>query len=55
MKLKFTLGFQEKLEKQIEFIAKDKSIASRKFKNDLLTRIKEIPVMPYKKPKIYFL
>jgi plasmid stabilization system protein ParE len=55
MKLKISRGFLEKLEKQISFIAKDKSAAARKFKNELLDRIKEIPGMPIKTRSLFYL
>lgn len=55
MKIKFLKGFSLKLEGQIHYIAKDKPQAARKFKNDLLNRIKELDTMPYKyKQSIYF-
>ena len=54
MKLKISRGFLQKLEKQIDFIAKDKPGAARKFKNELLTRIKEITGMPFKNRKSVF-
>lgn len=47
MKLKITKSFRDKLNNQIEYIAKDKPIAARKFKNDILKLIEEIPKMPY--------
>ena len=47
MKLKFTKGFREKLNAQVDYIAKDKPTAARRFKNDLIARIKEIPDMPF--------
>jgi plasmid stabilization system protein ParE len=54
MKLKFTKGFREKLNAQVDYIAKDKPTAARKFKNDLIARIKEIPEMPFKHRKSIF-
>lgn len=45
MKLKFTKGFREKLNTQVEYIAKDKPAAARRFKNDLMAKIKEMPHM----------
>jgi len=47
MKIKFTESFKDKLNSQVEYIAKDKSKAARKFKNDLLAKVKKIPEMPY--------
>jgi plasmid stabilization system protein ParE len=43
MKIKITRGFRDKLNAQVEYIAKDKPGAARKFKNDIISRIKEIP------------
>ncbi|WP_017732860.1 hypothetical protein [Nafulsella turpanensis] len=40
MKLKFTKGFREKLNAQVDYIAKEKPTAARRFKNDLIARIK---------------
>lgn len=54
MKIKFTKSFKEKLNDQIEFIARDKPSAARKFKNDLLNRIRDISTMPYKNRKSVF-
>ena len=36
MRIKFSDGFVQKLTAQVEFIAIDKPMAARKFKNDLL-------------------
>lgn len=47
MKIKLTKGFKDKLNAQVEFIAKDKPAAARKFKNEIISRIKEIPTKPY--------
>lgn len=55
MKIKVLQPFKEKLNHQIEYIARDKPRAARKFKTDILQRIKQIPQMPYKNRKsIYF-
>jgi plasmid stabilization system protein ParE len=54
MKIKITQSFKEKLNNQVEFIAKDKPSAARKFKNDLLSRIHDISSMPYKNRKSIF-
>ena len=48
MKLKITEGFRDKLNAQITFIAQDKPSAARKFKNDLLEKLRELPTMPFK-------
>jgi plasmid stabilization system protein ParE len=54
MKLKFTKGFREKLNAQVDFIAKDKPDTARKFKNDLIAKINEMPGMPFKHRKSIF-
>ena len=54
MKLKISRSFLQKLDKQIDFIAKDKPGAARKFKHELLDRIKQIPEMPFKNRKSIF-
>ncbi len=55
MKIKVTDNFSNKLACQIEYIAKDKPIAARKFKKELFQQINKIPSMPYKHRKsIYF-
>ena len=54
MKIKITKDFKEKLANQVEFIAKDKPSAARKFKNELIKRIKDIPKMPLKHRKSIF-
>ena len=47
MKLRILKSFRDKLNEQIEYIAKDKPGAARKFKTDILKRIKEVPSMPF--------
>ena len=47
MKLRILKSFRDKLNEQVEYIAKDKPRAARKFKSDILGRIKEIPSMPF--------
>jgi len=54
MKISITEDFKSKLADQAEFIARDKPGAARKFKNELLKRIKEIPKMPKKHRKSIF-
>lgn len=55
MKILFKESFLKRLENQIEYISLDSPKRARKFKNDLLDRIKEIPDNPYKYRKsIYF-
>ena len=54
MKIKITKSFSNKLNKQVDYIAKDKPAAARKFKNDVLREIKGIPNMPYRHRKSIF-
>ncbi len=55
MKIIITESFQEKLEKQVIFIAADSPSRSRKFKNDVISAIRKILPKPYKhRQSIYF-
>jgi plasmid stabilization system protein ParE len=55
MKIKILKSFSLRLADQVEYIAKDKPNAARKFKTDILKQIKALNKMPYKnKPSIYF-
>ena len=54
MRIKLTKSFRDKLTDQIEYIAKDKPSAARKFKSEILNRIQQIPSMPYKNRKSIF-
>lgn len=54
MKIKVLKSFRDKLNHQVEFIAKDKPGAARKFKTEILRRLKEIPKMPLKNGKSIF-
>ena len=54
MKLRIPKSFGEKLNGQVDYIAQDKPGAARKFKSDILERIKEIPKMPYGNRKSIF-
>ena len=54
MKIKVLKSFRDKLNHQVEFIAKEKPGAARKFKAEILRRIKEIPQMPLKNRKSIF-
>ncbi|KAF2508775.1 type II toxin-antitoxin system RelE/ParE family toxin [Flavobacterium sp. P21] len=55
MKVSFTEDFILQLKEQIRYIAKDKPIAARKFKKDLLKNIKKDLVSPFHfKKSIYF-
>lgn len=55
MKIEILFSFREKLGQQVAYIAKDKPEAARKFKNDIIDRIKQLPQNPYSNRKsIYF-
>lgn len=55
MKLRITKTFRDRLNDQVEFITRDKPGAARKFKTEIISRIKDIPKMPYANRKsIYF-
>ncbi len=55
MEVKILKSFSLILADQVEYIAKDKPYAARKFKTDILRVIKALNRMPYKnKPSIYF-
>jgi plasmid stabilization system protein ParE len=47
MRLRILKSFGDKLNDQVDYIAQDKLGAARKFKSDILIRIKDIPKMPY--------
>lgn len=47
MKIKLSQAFRNKLEDQVRYIARDKPIAARNFKKDLLKEIRAIPKMPF--------
>lgn len=55
MKVVFKDSFVDRLEKQIDYISIDSPPRARKFKNDLLNRVKEISKNPFRYRKsIYF-
>ncbi|MFD2292172.1 type II toxin-antitoxin system RelE/ParE family toxin [Mariniflexile gromovii] len=55
MKIKILKSFSIKLADQVEYIAKDKPEAARKFKVDILKAISGIAELPYgNKKSIYF-
>ena len=54
MKIKITKGFRDKLNAQVEYIAKDKPSAARNFKNDVIRKIKDIPAKLYINRKSIF-
>ena len=54
MKVKIAAIFYKKFLKQIDYISNDKPVAARKFKSDILEKLKELPLMPYKNRKSVF-
>jgi plasmid stabilization system protein ParE len=42
------------LSDQLEYIAKDKPNAARKFKSQIIKELKEVPKMPYRNRKSFF-
>jgi plasmid stabilization system protein ParE len=55
MKIIFKESFIIRLEHQVEYIAADSPARARKFKTELLNRIKQIPSNPYQNRKsVYF-
>ena len=54
MRVKISKSFKEKLNDQVEFIAKDKPSAARKFKSEIVQRIREISQMPFINRKSIF-
>jgi len=55
MKIKLHENFVRKLTRQVAYIAADKPKAARKFKNDLIAKIKTTTDYPFKcKKSIYF-
>ena len=55
MKIIFKESFVIQLQNQVEYIAIDSPTRARKFKTELLTRIKKIPLNPYQQRKsVYF-
>ena len=55
MKINLTIEFQNDLIDIVAFIARDKPIAARKFKNELVSNIKKYLITPFScKKSIYF-
>jgi hypothetical protein len=54
MKLGILKTFGDKLNDQVDYIAKDKPNAARKFKSDVLKKIKDVPNMPFANRKSIF-
>lgn len=54
MKIRTTVGFQKKFYRQLEFIAKDKPIAAKKFEKDVVEKISDIFKMPFKNKRSHF-
>ncbi|WP_295061736.1 type II toxin-antitoxin system RelE/ParE family toxin [Sulfurimonas sp.] len=51
MKIRFEENFIDSLALKLQFIAKDKPLAARKFKDELIASCKDILHMPYKHRK----
>jgi plasmid stabilization system protein ParE len=55
MKIIFKESFIRRLENQVEYIAPDSPVQARKFKTELLNKIKQIPLNPTQNRKsVYF-
>ena len=54
MRLRILISFRDKLNDQVDYIARDKPVAARRFKSDVIKRIKSIPRMPYANRKSIF-
>ena len=54
MQIKFDEKFEANLKIILEYIAKDKLSASKKFKRDLFSQIKNLPSFPYKHRKSFY-
>jgi plasmid stabilization system protein ParE len=54
MRLRILTSFGDKLNDHIEYIVKDKPAAARKFKSEVIKRIKGISKMPYANRKSIF-
>lgn len=54
MKIKFSEDFYFLLNEIIDFIAKDKPLAARKFKKDIIIAIKKDLKFPYNYKKSYY-
>lgn len=55
MKIEILLSFKEKLGNQVAFIAKGKPVTARKFKQEIISKIKQLSKNPYSNRKsIYF-
>ncbi|MEX2588608.1 MAG: type II toxin-antitoxin system RelE/ParE family toxin [Chitinophagales bacterium] len=54
MKIEILKSFSNKLEEQVDYIAQDKPGAARKFKNDVLQKLKKLKRLPYAHRKSIF-
>jgi len=54
MQIEFDGKFEESLKLILEYIAKDKLSASKKFRKDLFTQIKNLSNFPYKYRKSFY-
>jgi len=48
MKIKFSKGFLDSLEKQVRYIAQDKKSAAKKFRQDVFAECKALVDFPYR-------
>lgn len=55
MKIETTTEFRRKVERQIQYIYKDKPGAAKNFRKIILKEIRNIPSMPFKNKKCKFL
>lgn len=54
MKLKISKAFKTKLNQQVEYIAQDKPAAAQKFKDDIISQIGKLSLMPFSNRKSIF-
>lgn len=54
MKIQTTTEFRRKVERQIQYISKDKPVTAKKFRNLIVSEIRKIPLMPFKNKKCKF-
>jgi len=54
MKLKILKSFKDRLNDQVDYIAKDKPGAARRFKTEVIRQIRDIPKMPFANRKSIF-
>lgn len=54
MKIETTTAFRKKVERQIQYISRDKPGAAKNFRKIILKEIRNIPSMPFKNKKCKF-